>query len=137
MDPKTGEIYPDEQVANLNERDVRAQLSAAGYVNVLDVDYERGVWTTEGDDPSGRDVELKIDPATGKVIGKKKTDRHDRARTRPMKGLVWQSNAPAGADSAHWAARPRPGRAGGALGWLAGSAPSPYYRPALRPGLST
>ena len=43
MDPKTGEIYPDEQVANLSERDVRAQLSAAGYLNVHDVDYESGV----------------------------------------------------------------------------------------------
>lgn len=72
MDPKTGEIYPDEQVANLTERDVRAQLAAAGYLNVHDVDYESGVWTAEGDDPSGRDVELKIDPATGKVIGKEK-----------------------------------------------------------------
>ena len=72
MDPKTGEIYPDEQVANLGERDVRAQLSAAGYLNVHDIDYESGVWTAEGDDPSGRDVELKIDPATGKVIGKEK-----------------------------------------------------------------
>ena len=72
MDPKTGEIYPDEQVANLSERDVRAQLSAAGYLNVHDIDYESGVWTAEGDDPSGRDVELKIDPATGKVIGKEK-----------------------------------------------------------------
>jgi hypothetical protein len=72
MDPKTGEIYPDEQVANLSERDVRAQLAAAGYLNVHDVDYEDGVWTAEGDDASGRDVELKIDPATGKVIGKEK-----------------------------------------------------------------
>ena len=50
----------------------RAQLAAAGYLNVHDVDYESGVWTAEGDDPSGRDVELKVDPATGKVIGKEK-----------------------------------------------------------------
>ena len=68
----TGRAYPDEQVANLTEADVRARLSAAGYTNVHDVDYEGGIWNAEGDDPAGRDVELKIDPASGKVIGKEK-----------------------------------------------------------------
>ena len=72
IDPKTGEVYPDEQVANLSEADVRARLAAAGYTNVHDVDYEDGIWNAEADDPQGKDVELKIDPRTGKVIGKEK-----------------------------------------------------------------
>lgn len=72
LDAKTGEIYPDEQVANLGEADVRAQLAAAGYTNVHDVDYANGIWNAEADDPSGRDVEVKLDPKTGKVIGKEK-----------------------------------------------------------------
>ena len=72
IDPKTGEVYPDEQVANLSEADVRAKLAAAGYTNVHDVDYEDGIWNAEADDPKGKDVELKIDPRTGKVIGKEK-----------------------------------------------------------------
>jgi len=72
VDPATGAIYPDEQVANLSEADVRAKLAAAGYTNVHDVDYEDGIWNAEADDPQGKDVELKIDPATGKVIGKEK-----------------------------------------------------------------
>jgi len=72
LDAKTGEIFPDEQVANLNEDTVRAKLSAAGYTNVHDVDYEDGIWNAEADDPAGKDVELKIDPATGEVIGKEK-----------------------------------------------------------------
>lgn len=72
VDPRTGEIYPDEQVARMSEADVRAQLAAAGYVNIHDVDYEDGIWNAEGDDPAGRDVELKIDPDTGEVIGKEK-----------------------------------------------------------------
>ncbi|MBF6023899.1 PepSY domain-containing protein [Lysobacter niastensis] len=72
LDAKTGEIYPDEQVANLGEADVRAQLAAAGYTNVHDVDYAGGIWNAEADDPSGRDVEVKLDPKTGKVIGKEK-----------------------------------------------------------------
>ncbi|HEY0505752.1 MAG TPA: PepSY domain-containing protein [Lysobacter sp.] len=72
LDAKTGAVYPDEQVANLSEADVRARLSAAGYTNVHDVDYEDGIWNAEADDPAGKDVELKLDPATGKVIGKEK-----------------------------------------------------------------
>lgn len=72
IDAATGEIYPDEQVANLGEADVRAKLAAAGYTNVHDVDYEDGVWNAEADDPQGRDVEVKLDPRTGKVIGKEK-----------------------------------------------------------------
>lgn len=72
IDAVTGEVFPDEQVANLSEADVRAKLAAAGYTNVHDVDYEDGIWNAEADDPEGKDVELKIDPKTGKVIGKEK-----------------------------------------------------------------
>jgi uncharacterized membrane protein YkoI len=72
IDAATGEVFPDEQVANLSEADVRAKLAAAGYTNVHDVDYEDGIWNAEADDPEGKDVELKIDPKTGKVIGKEK-----------------------------------------------------------------
>ncbi|HEY1141689.1 MAG TPA: PepSY domain-containing protein [Lysobacter sp.] len=72
IDAASGEVFPDEQVANLSEADVRAKLAAAGYTNVHDVDYEDGIWNAEADDPEGKDVELKIDPKTGKVIGKEK-----------------------------------------------------------------
>ena len=72
VNARTGEVYPDEQVANLTEADVRAKLAAAGYTNVHDVDYEDGIWNAEADDPAGKDVELKIDPKTGQVIGKEK-----------------------------------------------------------------
>jgi uncharacterized membrane protein YkoI len=72
LDAKTGAVYPDEQVANLNEASVTAKLAAAGYTNVHDVDFEDGVWNAEADDPAGKDVEVKIDPKTGAVIGKEK-----------------------------------------------------------------
>ena len=72
MDAATGKVFPDEQVANLTEADVRAKLATAGYTNVHDVDYEDGIWNAEADDPQGKDVEVKIDPKTGKVIGKEK-----------------------------------------------------------------
>jgi uncharacterized membrane protein YkoI len=72
LDAKTGAVYPDEQVANLNQASVTAKLAAAGYTNVHDVDYEDGVWNAEADDPAGKDVEVKIDAKTGAVIGKEK-----------------------------------------------------------------
>lgn len=72
VDPKTGKVYPNTKVAQLSEADVRAQLAAAGYTDVHDVDYEDGIWNAKADDPQGKDVELKIDPATGKVIGTEK-----------------------------------------------------------------
>ena len=72
IDPETGTVRPDELVANLSEADVRAKLAAAGYTNVHDVDYEDGIWNAEADDPAGKDVELKIDPDTGEVMGKEK-----------------------------------------------------------------
>ncbi|HEY9541395.1 MAG TPA: PepSY domain-containing protein [Luteimonas sp.] len=72
IDPETGVVRPDELVANLSEADVRAKLSVAGYTNVHDVDYEDGIWNAEADDPAGKDVELKIDPDTGAVMGKEK-----------------------------------------------------------------
>ncbi|MCL1635682.1 PepSY domain-containing protein [Luteimonas sp. SX5] len=72
IDPATGRVYPDEQIANMSEADVRAALATAGYTNVHDVDYEDGIWNAEADDPAGKDVEVKIDPNTGKVIGKEK-----------------------------------------------------------------
>jgi len=72
VDPQDGTVRPDELVATLSEADVRARLAAAGYTNVHDVDYEDGIWNAEADDPAGKDVELKIDPDTGKVMGKEK-----------------------------------------------------------------
>jgi uncharacterized membrane protein YkoI len=72
IDPRTGRVYPDEQVSRMSEADVRAQLAVAGYVTVHDLDYEDGIWNAEAEDAQGRDVELKIDPATGEVIGREK-----------------------------------------------------------------
>lgn len=72
IDPGTGAVRPDDLVANLTEADVRAKLAVAGYTNVHDVDYEDGIWNAEADSPAGKDVELKIDPATGAVMGQEK-----------------------------------------------------------------
>lgn len=72
IDARTGTVYPDEQVANLGEADIEAKLVAAGYSNVHDVEFQDGLWKAEADDPAGKDVELRLDPADGRIIGKDK-----------------------------------------------------------------
>ena len=73
VDPRTGKVFPDKQVAQLSEGDVRAELSTEGYTHVHDVDFKDGVWTARADNPAGKSVALQLDPDTGHVIG---TDRH-------------------------------------------------------------
>ena len=73
VDPRTGKVFPDKQVAQLSEGDVRAELSTEGYTHVHDVDFKDGVWTARADNPAGKSVALQLDPDTGHVIG---TDQH-------------------------------------------------------------
>ncbi|MGN6151884.1 MAG: PepSY domain-containing protein [Lysobacteraceae bacterium] len=72
IDPKTGEIFPDEEVANLSEADVKARLSAAGYTGIHDVSFRNGIWNAKADNAAGVELELRLDPATGEVIGQDK-----------------------------------------------------------------
>ena len=72
VDAATGKIYPDTLVANLNKADVEAKLTVAGYVNVHDLNFRNGVWEAEAENDSGQDFELRIDAATGEIIGKRK-----------------------------------------------------------------
>lgn len=70
IDPASGKVYPDNAVATLGEADVRAKLSAAGYLKIHDVEFDDGLWTADAEDASGRDLKLSLDPDTGEVIGK-------------------------------------------------------------------
>lgn len=72
LDPAQGRVYPNEQVAQLSRRDIRASLSAAGYTDIHDVDYRDGVWRAEAEDPGGREVKLRLDPVDGRVVGMEK-----------------------------------------------------------------
>jgi uncharacterized protein with FMN-binding domain len=69
IDAKTGQVYPDEQVSQLSERDVRASLETQGYTHVHDVDFDDGVWKAKAENPAGNHVKLKLDASSGKVIG--------------------------------------------------------------------
>lgn len=72
VDAATGKIYPDTLVANLNKADVEAKLTVAGYVNVHDLNFRNGVWEADAENDSGQDFELRVDAATGEIIGKRK-----------------------------------------------------------------
>jgi uncharacterized membrane protein YkoI len=69
IDAKTGQVYPDKQVSQLSEHDVRASLETQGYTHVHDVDYKDGIWNAKAKNPAGNRVELKVDASSGKVIG--------------------------------------------------------------------
>jgi uncharacterized membrane protein YkoI len=69
LDPRTGQVFPDEQVANLSEADVKAKLSAQGYTDIHDVSFRNGIWNAKADNANGVEMALRLDPATGDVIG--------------------------------------------------------------------
>lgn len=72
LDPKTGQVFPDEQVANLSEADVKAKLSAQGYTDIHDVSFRNGIWNAKADNRAGVEMALRLDPASGEVIGRDK-----------------------------------------------------------------
>jgi hypothetical protein len=74
LDAATGKVIADEGIATISREAVTASLTAAGYTNLHDIDFEDGVWKVEGRDANGADVELKVDPNTGKVLGSEMDD---------------------------------------------------------------
>ena len=68
IDPKSGQVYPDEEVSQLSEDDVRASLATQGYTHVHDVDFDDGVWHAKADDRNDHRVKLTIDPSSGRVV---------------------------------------------------------------------
>ena len=69
IDPATGKVYPEEEVSKLSKADVRASLSTQGYTDVHDVDFDDGIWKAKARNAAGNKVKLRLDPASGKVIG--------------------------------------------------------------------
>jgi uncharacterized membrane protein YkoI len=47
---------------------VRAALEAQGYTRINDVEFDDGMWKADARSADGQRVELRIDPATGKVF---------------------------------------------------------------------
>ena len=72
IDAATGKIIPDEPVATIGKDEIITKLLAAGYTNVHDVEMEGGVWKAEAHNSGGHDVEIKLDPNDGHILGSEK-----------------------------------------------------------------
>lgn len=68
VDPATGRVYPDEMASPMSEDDVRAALSAAGYSDVRDLDFDDGLWKGHAENAAGKDMKVQVDPQNGKVV---------------------------------------------------------------------
>jgi hypothetical protein len=68
IDPATSDIKADALVSNLTENDVKAKLTAAGYSEVHDVDFDDGMWKAEAERADGDDREIHLDASTGRII---------------------------------------------------------------------
>lgn len=66
--PLTGKVFQEGVPSPLNEQEIMAKVAAAGYRNVHDVSFKKGVWVGEADDSDGDDVALIVDPDDGSVI---------------------------------------------------------------------
>lgn len=51
----------------LTSTEINAMLTAQGYRDVHDVKFKDGVWQADAKSGDGKDVDLKIDPATGRI----------------------------------------------------------------------
>ena len=65
----TGKIIPDTSVATITKDQIIIKAQEAGYKNVHDVQFEGGVWKVEAEMANGTDVELKMDPNDGHIMG--------------------------------------------------------------------
>jgi hypothetical protein len=68
--PVTGKVYQADAPSKLNADEVKAKLSAQGFQNIGDVDFDDGLWKASAQDSNGKDVDLLVDPNDGSVVAK-------------------------------------------------------------------
>ena len=69
--PTTGKVYEADTPSRLNKDEVKAKLTAQGYQDVDDVDFDNGLWSAEAKNPEGKKVDLLVDPDDGSVVAVK------------------------------------------------------------------
>ncbi len=74
VDSATGKIIPDEKVATISKDQIIVKVQDAGYTNVHGVEMEGGVWKAEANDSAGADVEIKLDPNDGHILGSERDE---------------------------------------------------------------
>jgi len=66
--PSTGKVYEADAPSRLNKNEIKAKLTAQGYQDVDDVDFDDGLWSAEAKNPEGKKVDLLVDPDDGSVV---------------------------------------------------------------------
>ncbi|SKA06321.1 PepSY domain-containing protein [Novilysobacter spongiicola] len=66
--PASGKVYAEDTTAKLDAEAVGRKLTAAGYTNVRDIDFDDGVWTADARTRDGAEVDLAVDPDDGTVL---------------------------------------------------------------------
>ena len=66
----------------LTSAEVSSMLTAKGYTQVPDIKFEHGVWTADARSGDGKDVDVRIDPTTGRVYGDQTTSKMSEADIR-------------------------------------------------------
>lgn len=69
--PVSGHVYTENEPSRLDKDEIEARLTAQGYQDVDDLDFDDGIWRAEARDASGHDMDLIIDPTDGSVIASK------------------------------------------------------------------
>jgi hypothetical protein len=69
--PVSGRVYVANEPSRLDKDEIEARLTAQGYEDVDDLDFDDGIWRAEARDSLGHDVDLIIDPTDGTVIASK------------------------------------------------------------------
>ena len=68
IDPESGEILADKAVSQVGKDDIRASLSAAGYTDAHDIDFDDGVWKAKAKNANGDKVKLRLSPKDAGII---------------------------------------------------------------------
>jgi hypothetical protein len=69
--PTTGKVYEADAPSRLNENEVKAKLTAQGYQDVDDVEFDDGLWSADAKNPEGKKVDVLVDPNDGSVVAVK------------------------------------------------------------------
>ncbi|WAW91276.1 PepSY domain-containing protein [Xanthomonas citri pv. malvacearum] len=72
----------DKPAKALTSGEVTGMLTAKGYTKVHDLKFEHGVWTADARSGDGKDVDVRIDPVTGRVYGDQTTSKLSEADVR-------------------------------------------------------
>jgi hypothetical protein len=71
--PVNGKVYSAEAPSQLNEDEVTARLTAAGYGRIHGVKFDDGLWRARAIDAQGVPVLLLADPDDGSVVSEERS----------------------------------------------------------------